>query len=249
MNKRQLGTSGLEVSEIGIGCMSLTQVYGPGPDRPAAISLIRGAFERGEIFFDTAEIYGFGVNEELLGEAVAPFRDDVVIGTKFGWALDFDAPAVTGLNSRPEHIKDVAEASLRRLKTDRRVQAPPPPGSPPAGGASWCPGSAHNPGLAQQQPGERDLGRSGVLPLGNPAKLRDERLVGRHRLLRKPGKPEARTRISPKSTRRFPPPLSEALANPRPDWLFWGAERSLGRSGLHQPMNERHHHAQTQTRQ
>jgi len=118
MQKRQLGKSGLEVSAIGLGCMSLSFGYGPAAEKSQAIALIRTAFERGVDFFDTAETYGPFTNEELLGEALEPFRDQVVIATKFG----FELPSPDGqrrLNSRPEHIKQVAEASLKRLRTDR----------------------------------------------------------------------------------------------------------------------------------
>jgi len=114
MQKRKLGNAGLEVSAIGLGCMGLSYGYGPATDKPKAIALIRSAFERGVTFFDTAEAYGPFVNEELLGEALAPFRDNVVIATKFG----FESGKVeAGLNSKPAHIKAVAEAALKRLKT------------------------------------------------------------------------------------------------------------------------------------
>ncbi len=114
MQKRKLGKSGLEVSALGFGCMGMSFAYGPAADRQGAISLLRTAFERGVTFFDTAEVYGPFTNEELVGEALAPFRGHVAIATKFGFNLD----AFPGLNSRPEHIKQVAEASLKRLKTD-----------------------------------------------------------------------------------------------------------------------------------
>ena len=114
MKKRKLGNSNLEVSAIGFGCMGLSFGYGPAADKQQAISVIRSAAERGVTFFDTAEVYGPLTNEELVGEALAPFRDQVVIATKFG----FDLAAFPGLDSRPEHIKQVAEASLKRLKTD-----------------------------------------------------------------------------------------------------------------------------------
>ena len=114
MQKRILGKSGLEVSAIGLGCMGMSFGYGPAADKKQAISVIRAAVERGVTFFDTAEVYGPLTNEELVGEALAPFRDKVVIATKYG----FDLAAFPGLNSRPEHIKQVAEASLKRLKTD-----------------------------------------------------------------------------------------------------------------------------------
>ena len=115
MQKRTLGKSGLEVSAIGLGCMGLSYGYGPATERGAAIELIRRAFELGVTFFDTAEAYGPGDNEELLGEALAPFRDKVVIATKFGFK---DGKVASGVDSRPENIRAVAEASLRRLKTD-----------------------------------------------------------------------------------------------------------------------------------
>ena len=114
MKKRKLGNSNLEVSAIGFGCMGLSFAYGPAADTRKAISLIRSAVDRGVTFFDTAEVYGPFANEELVGEAVAPFREQVVIATKFG----FDIDAFPGLNSRPAHIKQVAEASLKRLRTD-----------------------------------------------------------------------------------------------------------------------------------
>ena len=116
MQRRTLGRSGLEVSSLGLGCMGLSFAYGAPPDRDAAISLVRAAFDRGVTFFDTAEVYGPYRNEELLGEALAPFRDRVVIATKFGFK---DASATAGLDSRPGHIREVVEASLRRLRTDR----------------------------------------------------------------------------------------------------------------------------------
>jgi aryl-alcohol dehydrogenase-like predicted oxidoreductase len=114
MKKRKLGQSGLEVSAIGFGCMGLSFGYGPAADRREAVALIRAAVERGVTLFDTAEVYGPLTNEELVGEALAPFQKQVVIATKFG----FDLQAFPGLNSRPEHIKQVAEASLKRLKTE-----------------------------------------------------------------------------------------------------------------------------------
>lgn len=114
MRYRKLGKRGPQVSAIGLGCMGLSYGYGPATETPDAIRLIRTAFERGVTFFDTAEAYGPFTNEELLGEALAPFRDQVVIATKFG----FESGNVqAGLNSRPEHIKEVAEAALKRLKT------------------------------------------------------------------------------------------------------------------------------------
>jgi aryl-alcohol dehydrogenase-like predicted oxidoreductase len=115
MRTRTLGPD-LTVSEIGYGCMGLSQSYGPVPERDDAIALIRAAVERGVTFFDTAEVYGPFVNEELVGEALAPFRDDVVIATKFGFA--FDGGRQSGLTSRPESIKQVAEDSMRRLRVD-----------------------------------------------------------------------------------------------------------------------------------
>ncbi|HWF37607.1 MAG TPA: aldo/keto reductase [Candidatus Acidoferrales bacterium] len=117
MRKRKLGKSNLEVSEIGLGCMGLSFGLGPAVDKQQGISLIRGAFERGVTFFDTAEVYGPFTNEELVGEALEPFRDQVAIATKFGWKIENGKSS--GLDSRPEHIKHVADASLKRLKTDR----------------------------------------------------------------------------------------------------------------------------------
>lgn len=119
MQKRKLGKSNLEVSALGLGCMGLSFGYGPAVDKEKGISLIRGAVERGVTFFDTAEIYGPFTNEELVGEALAPFRDDVVIATKFGFDVDPATGQQRGLNSRPDHIRQVADASLKRLKTDR----------------------------------------------------------------------------------------------------------------------------------
>ena len=116
MQKRTLGRD-LEVSAIGLGCMGMSQSYGPSPDRPEMISLIRTAVERGVTFFDTAEVYGPFVNEELVGEALAPCRGEIVIATKFGFRFDDEGRQV-GLSSRPEHIKQVADASLRRLQVD-----------------------------------------------------------------------------------------------------------------------------------
>jgi len=119
MKKRKLGKSNLEVSALGLGCMGMSFGYGPAADKKEMIWLIRTAVERGVTFFDTAEVYGPFANEELVGEALAPFRDQVVIATKFGFAPDpTGGPGWTALNSRPEHIKEVAEASLKRLKTD-----------------------------------------------------------------------------------------------------------------------------------
>jgi aryl-alcohol dehydrogenase-like predicted oxidoreductase len=117
MKKRKLGQGNLEVSTIGLGCMGLSFGYGPAVDQQQGISLIRAAVERGVTFFDTAEVYGPFTNEELVGEALAPLRDQVVIATKFGFKIQNGKQA--GLDSRPEHIKEVAEASLKRLKTDR----------------------------------------------------------------------------------------------------------------------------------
>jgi aryl-alcohol dehydrogenase-like predicted oxidoreductase len=119
MQKRKLGKSNLEVSAIGLGCMGLSDGYGPAVDKQHGVSLIRAAVERGVTFFDTAEVYGPFTNEELVGEALAPFRGQVVIATKFGWKIDPKAQrGSAGQDSRPEHIKEVAEASLKRLKTD-----------------------------------------------------------------------------------------------------------------------------------
>src|SRR5216117_358131 len=118
MQKRKLGKSNLEVSAIGLGCMGLSFGYGPAVEKKEGISLIRAAVERGITFFDTAEIYGPFTNEELVGEALAPFRDQVAIATKFGFKIDPTSGKQVGLDSRPEHIKEVAEASLKRLKTD-----------------------------------------------------------------------------------------------------------------------------------
>ncbi|HEU4422299.1 MAG TPA: aldo/keto reductase [Pilimelia sp.] len=117
METRTLG-QGLQVSALGLGCMGMSQSYGPNPgDRDAMIGVLRGAVERGITFFDTAEVYGPYVNEELVGEALEPLRDQVVIATKFGW--DIQGGRSVGLNSRPEQIRRVADASLRRLRTDR----------------------------------------------------------------------------------------------------------------------------------
>src|SRR5947208_12708440 len=111
MQKRVLGKSGLEVSALGLGCMGLSYGYGPATDKQEAIKLIRVAFERGITFFDTAEAYGPFTNEEIVGEAVAPFRTQVVIATKFGFKFDSDGKQI-GTDSQPEHVKEVAEASL-----------------------------------------------------------------------------------------------------------------------------------------
>ena len=122
MKKRILGKSGLEVSALGLGCMGMSFSYGPPKDKQGMIALIRSAVERGITFFDTAEVYGPFTNEELVGEALAPLRDRVVIATKFGFDTSVDPRATKGsgpvLNSRPEHIRQVAEASLKRLRTD-----------------------------------------------------------------------------------------------------------------------------------
>ena len=118
MQKRKLGKSNLEVSALGLGCMGMSFGYGPPADKKEMISLIRTAVERGVTFFDTAEVYGPFTNEELVGEALAPVRKQVVIATKFGFKLDPETGKSAGLNSKPEHIKEVAEASLKRLKTD-----------------------------------------------------------------------------------------------------------------------------------
>jgi aryl-alcohol dehydrogenase-like predicted oxidoreductase len=119
MQKRKLGKSNLEVSALGFGCMGMSQSYGPAPDKQELIALIRTAVELGVTFFDTAEVYGPFTNEELVGEALSPIRDQVVIATKFGFGPDPNGgPGLPFLNSRPEHIKQVAEASLKRLRTD-----------------------------------------------------------------------------------------------------------------------------------
>jgi aryl-alcohol dehydrogenase-like predicted oxidoreductase len=119
MQKRKLGTSNLEVSAIGLGCMGLSFGYGPATDKQEGIALIRAAVERGVTFFDTAEAYGPFANEELVGKALAPFRDQVVIATKFGFKLDPTIErGIVGLDSRPEHIRAVAEAALKRLKVE-----------------------------------------------------------------------------------------------------------------------------------
>jgi aryl-alcohol dehydrogenase-like predicted oxidoreductase len=119
MQKRKLGKSNLEVSAIGLGCMGMSFSYGPPKDKQEMISLLRAAVERGVTFFDTAEVYGPYINEELVREGLAPFRGQVVIATKFGWKIDPKVErGLAGLDSRPEHIKEVAEASLKRLKVD-----------------------------------------------------------------------------------------------------------------------------------
>ena len=117
MHQRQLGKSNLEVSAIGFGCMGLNFSYGHGIEKQEAISLLRAAFERGVTFFDTAEAYGPFTNEEIVGEALAPFREDVIIATKFGFTVGPNTRP-TGLDSRPEHVKEVAQASLKRLRID-----------------------------------------------------------------------------------------------------------------------------------
>src|SRR5439155_12791506 len=116
MQKRKLGNSNLEVSAVGLGCMGMSHGYGPARDKQDMIALLRAAVERGVTFFDTAQVYGPFTNEELVGEALAPLRGQVVIATKFGFT--FEGAKQSGTDSRPEHIKAVAEASLKRLKTD-----------------------------------------------------------------------------------------------------------------------------------
>src|ERR1044072_4594357 len=118
MEKRKLGRSGLEVSALGLGCMGMSYGYGQTPDRQEMISLLRAAVDRGITFFDTAEVYGPYANEDLVGEALAPVRDQIVIATKFGFQISAEGKQV-GVDSRPEHIREVADASLRRLRTDR----------------------------------------------------------------------------------------------------------------------------------
>ncbi|MGA2302229.1 MAG: aldo/keto reductase [Candidatus Acidiferrum sp.] len=118
MQKRKLGKSNLEVSPLGLGCMGMSFGYGPAGDKQEMIPVIRAAVDRGVTFFDTAEVYGPFTNEELVGEALAPFRGKVVIATKFGFKLDPNTGKQAGLDSRPEHIKQVAEASLKRLRVD-----------------------------------------------------------------------------------------------------------------------------------
>jgi aryl-alcohol dehydrogenase-like predicted oxidoreductase len=118
MKTRKLGQRGLEVSAIGLGCMGISFGYGRALEKQEGIDLIRGAVERGVTFFDTAEVYGPFTNEELVGEALAPFRDQVVIATKFGWRLDPETGRQIGMDSRPEHIREVVDASLKRLKVD-----------------------------------------------------------------------------------------------------------------------------------
>src|SRR3954452_4218212 len=119
MKKRKLGKSGLEVSAIGLGCMGMSYGYGPPKDKAEMIALIRAAFDHGVTFFDTAEVYGPFTNEELVGEALEPFKGRVVIATKFGWKANSDESGKwTSLDSRPEHIRELAEASLKRLNVD-----------------------------------------------------------------------------------------------------------------------------------
>src|SRR5436190_10262845 len=118
METRKLGKSGLQVSALGLGCMGLSFGYGPAVDKKEGITLIRAAVERGVTFFDTAEVYGPFTNEELVGEALAPFRAKVAIATKFGFKIDPTTGKQAGLDSRPEHIREVVEASLKRLRTD-----------------------------------------------------------------------------------------------------------------------------------
>jgi aryl-alcohol dehydrogenase-like predicted oxidoreductase len=119
MQERKLGNGGLEVSAIGLGCMGMSWSYGPPKDKREMTTLLHAAVDRGVTFFDTAEVYGPLVNEELVGEALAPFGGQVVIATKFGWESNpSDGGKWNALNSRPEHIKQVAEASLKRLKVD-----------------------------------------------------------------------------------------------------------------------------------
>ncbi len=118
MERRRLGNGDLEVSTIGLGCMGLSSGYGPATDKTAAIALIRAAVDRGVTFFDTAEVYGPFVNEALVGEALAPVRDQVVIATKFGFKIDPATGKENGLDSRPDHIRAVADASLKRLRTN-----------------------------------------------------------------------------------------------------------------------------------
>jgi aryl-alcohol dehydrogenase-like predicted oxidoreductase len=119
MKMRTLGTNGLEVSALGLGCMSMSSGYGPAADKGEMIQLIRSAYDRGVTLLDTAEAYGPFANEELVGEALQPIRDKVVIATKFGFDIDLETgKRGPGTNSRPEHIKAVADASLKRLRTD-----------------------------------------------------------------------------------------------------------------------------------
>jgi aryl-alcohol dehydrogenase-like predicted oxidoreductase len=123
MQKRKLGKSNLEVSAIGFGCMRMTGGYGPVPGKHEMIAVIRGAVERGVTFFDTAQVYGPFANEELVGEALAPFRGQVVIATKFGFKFEGDDhPRAVGLDSRPEYVKQGVEGSLKRLRLDLRAK-------------------------------------------------------------------------------------------------------------------------------
>ena len=123
MQKRTLGKSNLEVSALGLGCMGLSHGFGPAADRQEGIALIRAAVECGVTFFDTAQIYGPFTNEELVGEALAPFRDQVVIATKFGFDFGPDREQRGGLNSRPEYIKQMVEGSLKRLRSRRSTSS------------------------------------------------------------------------------------------------------------------------------
>src|SRR5947209_11176624 len=118
METRKLGKSGLEVSALGFGCMGLSFGYGPPVDKQDGIAILRAAVERGITFFDTAEVYGPFTNEDLVGEALAPFRDRVVIATKFGFQTNPGSGKSVGLDSRPAHIREVADASIKRLKGD-----------------------------------------------------------------------------------------------------------------------------------
>ena len=118
MKQRQLGTTGPQVSAIGLGCMGLSFGLGPAVEKQQGVALIRAAVERGVTFFDTAEVYGPFTNEELVGEALAPFGDQIVIATKFGFKFDPDTRKQVGVDSRPEHIREVVAASLKRLRTD-----------------------------------------------------------------------------------------------------------------------------------
>src|SRR5204862_1060291 len=118
MQKRQLGKSGLKVSALGFGCMGISFGYGPALDRQQGIAIIRAAFERGITFFDTAQVYGPFTNEEVVGEALAPFRDRVVIATKFGFNFDENGNQLAGLNSRPDSIRRTVEGSLQRLRVE-----------------------------------------------------------------------------------------------------------------------------------
>jgi aryl-alcohol dehydrogenase-like predicted oxidoreductase len=118
MQKRKLGNSGLEVSTLGLGCMGMSQAFPPFPDKKEMITFLHKAVERGITFFDTAEVYGPYVNEELVGEALAPLRKQVTIATKFGFVIGNTLPGLTGVNSRPEHIREVCEASLKRLRIE-----------------------------------------------------------------------------------------------------------------------------------